>query len=191
MRKLLLIFSLLLVVVTSITACSEKYCCKYYISDICADQRNNLAYLEFELDEDEVLSGKISVDETFASVVFFYSEPDLIHILKAAEDPVIIGPMREYSFKIKANQQTRVRCYFLYKNWPVILGDFLCNITPVETWVKNSDSPHPPWNGPTMHSPPPNINSWMVALFCFVVLPLLIWLPSWLHNKLSRRNRQS
>lgn len=188
MRKLLLIFSLLLVVVISITACSGKYCCKYYISDICARQRDNWAYLEFELDKDEALSGQISVYETFASVVFFYSERDPIHILAAAEDPVIIGIMEEYTFEIKANQQTRVRCYFLYKNWPAILGDFLCNIPPVETWVQNSDAPHGPWDGPTMHSPPPDIKWewWMVVPVVFVAILLF-----WLCEKSSSRNRQS
>ena len=138
MRNFLLVIILLLVMVIPLTACS-KYCCKYYISAICAHQANNLAYLEFELDKDEVLIGKISVYETFAMVKFFYSDPDLLHIYEAALDPVTVAMMQEYTFSIEAKQPTRLRCYFYYTGWPTVLADFQCNIPPVKTWVARSD----------------------------------------------------
>ena len=152
MRNFLLAISLLLVVVIPLTACSEseKYYCQYYIGDICADQADNLAYLEFELDKDEVLSGKISVYETFARVKFFYSDPDPLHVFEAAQDPVIITMMKEYTFSLKAKQPTRLRCYFYFTGWPAVLGDFRCNIPPVKTWVAKSA---PSWTGPRMVSP--------------------------------------
>ena len=133
--------------VMPLTACSEseKYCCRYDILSLCAYHADNLAYLEFELDKDEVLNGKISVDE-YGTVVFFYSDPDLLHIFEAALDPVRVEAWHEYTFSIKAKQPTRLRCYFRYTTWSV-LAKFYCDIPPVETWVDRSD---PWWKGPTM-----------------------------------------
>lgn len=148
MRSFLLASSLLLVMVISLTACSEseKYCCRYDIGDICAYHSNNPAYLEFELDKDEVLNGKISVGE-FGTVVFFYSDPDPLNTFEAALDPVRVEPWQEYTFSIKAKQPTRLLRWFHYTTWSVS-ADFYCNIPPVETWVARSDDPF--WTEPTM-----------------------------------------
>lgn len=154
MRHLSLAGSLLLLAVVPLTGClASQYCCKYDVEDICANMANSWAYLEFELDKDEMLAGCITVGESLATVDFFCSQADLFHILEAVEDYETISFNQEYVFKITAVEPTRVRCYFRYHDflgWVWADADFCCNKHPVDYWAKESG---PLWAGPTMMEP--------------------------------------
>jgi len=143
MKRLPFTAASLLVVVTSLVACSgaDEYRGWYDVLDICCYHPDNLGYLEFELAKDEVLSGKIVVD--YGTVVFFASDHDPIPILEAAVNPVRVKQSQEYSFSVKAKQATRYICFFRYPSW-FTSAQFYCNRPADEGWADNRD---PWWKG--------------------------------------------
>jgi len=180
MKKLSLVFSLLIFLATCVVSCTSEYTCRYYIEDICFGKSDNWGYLDFSLGENEILNGKITVDENFCEVVFCYSEPDLKHVTEAMEDPVIISPMHEYTFAIQAKEPAIVRCFFLYRYWPVVLGDFLCNIEPFSYGAQGTSSSSTPWDGPQKHTPPKELSFWIFMPAFMGGFIFLAFVPSWI-----------